>query len=74
MAADNLTKNQTMNAEELTLRDRAAFAALTGLLASPAVSKQITESSEEEEWAALVSNTASDAYAFADAMIEARKP
>ena len=62
-----------MNANEMTLRDKAAFAALTGLLASPAVSEQITEASEDDAWAALVANTAADAYAVADAMMEARK-
>ena len=69
----HLTKNQTMNTEEMTLRDKAAFAALTGLLASPVVSEQITEAIEDAAHAALVANTATDAYAFADAMMEARK-
>lgn len=62
-----------MTANEMTLRDKAAFAALTGLLASPVVSEQITESSEDEAWQALVDNTAADAYAFADAMMKARE-
>ncbi len=64
-----------MNAEELTLRDKAAFAALTGLLGSPVVAKQMTlDSGDDASWAALVHHTAVDAYAFADAMMEARKP
>ncbi len=62
-----------MNTQETTLRDNAANAALTGLLASIAVSEQIAQSATDELWATLVKNTAADAYSFADAMMEARK-
>lgn len=63
-----------MESNELTIRDRFALAALTGLLASPVVSDQIIEASgrDDEAFDALTHHTAADAWKFADALLAAR--
>lgn len=58
-----------MNSNETTPMERAALAALTGLLASPLLAEQITEAADEASMDALAHNTAIDARRFAAAFV-----
>jgi hypothetical protein len=58
-----------MNSNETTPMERAALAALTGLLASPLLAEQITEAADDAAMDALAHNTALDAWRFAAALV-----
>ena len=62
-----------MNFNETTPMERAALAALTGLLASPLLAEQITEAADDEAMDALAHHTDIDASRFAAALVATGK-